>query len=116
MVKSFAMLVNGGAQTFVIPLSQASVSGGFYLALFSALLATQARNEGIGCFVFVSASQCDHLVPICASVIGMTCRGEALHWYHAFGFIFVLAGLVIANIANHRGEAMIKKSPGLFKN
>lgn len=100
------MLVNGGGQAFVIPLSQSSLSGIFYLAVFPSILATLVCNYGIDRIGSVRASQCVHLVPVFASVIAMTCLGEALHWYHALGFIFVLAGLVIAN---HRGIATIKK-------
>jgi len=104
--------VNGGVQSFVIPLSQASVSGVFYQAVFLCIPATLACKDDIDRIGFVGAYQCDHLVPILASVVAMTCLGEAVHWYHAFGFIFVLAGSVIAN---HRGGTTIKTSSGLFK-
>jgi len=103
---TFAMLVNGGGQAFVIPLNQSSLTGIFYLAMFPSILATLACNYGIDRIGAVRASQCVHLVPIFASVIAMACLGETLHWYHALGFIFVLAGLVIAN---YRGVATQKK-------
>ncbi|RFB73622.1 DMT family transporter [Herbaspirillum sp. 3R11] len=91
------MLVNGGGETFVIPLSRTSVTGVFYLAVFPSILATLVCNYGIDRIGAVRASQCVHLVPVFASVIAMAWLGETLHWYHAVGFIFVLAGLFIAN-------------------
>lgn len=103
---TFMMAVNGGEDAFVIPLSQSSLIGVFYLAVFPSILATLVCNYGIDRIGAVRASQCVHLVPVFASVIAMACLGETLHWYHALGFIFVLAGLVIAN---HRGIATIKK-------
>ncbi|ASU39385.1 hypothetical protein hmeg3_14505 [Herbaspirillum sp. meg3] len=103
---TFLMLVNGGGQAFVIPLNQSSLIGVFYLAVFPSILATLVCNYGIDRIGSVRASQCVHLVPVFASVIAMACLGETLHWYHALGFIFVLAGLVIAN---YRGIATQKK-------
>ncbi|WP_144424062.1 EamA family transporter [Herbaspirillum hiltneri] len=46
---------------------------------------------------FSRASQCVQLVRVLASVIAMAWMGETLHWYHAVGFIFVLAGLFVVN-------------------
>jgi len=73
------------------------VTGVFYLAVFPSILATLVCNYGIDRIGAVRASQCVHLVPVFASVIAMAWLGETLHWYHAVGFIFVLAGLFIAN-------------------
>ncbi|WP_051516660.1 DMT family transporter [Herbaspirillum sp. RV1423] len=100
------MLVNGGGQAFVIPLNRSTAAGVSYLAVFPSILATLACNYGIDRIGSVRASQCVHLVPVFASVIAMAYLGETLHWYHAAGFILVLAGLFIAN---HKGVAAMKK-------
>jgi drug/metabolite transporter (DMT)-like permease len=67
-----------------------------YLCVFPSLLGYLALNRGIELIGANRAAPFIHLVPVFGSVLAIALLGERLQYFHAVGYLLVLAGITLA--------------------
>ncbi len=67
-----------------------------YLAIFPSILAFLFWNRAVDIVGPSTTGMFIYLVPVFTAILGSTLLGETLHAYHAFGGVFILAGLYLA--------------------
>ncbi len=78
------------------PLDLTTLATGLYVTLFASLLAYFCFNRGVQLLGPNRASPFFHLVPVFGSAFGILFLGERLGWFHAAGWLTVLAGVALA--------------------
>jgi len=67
-----------------------------YVCVFPSLLGYLFLNRGIELVGANRAAPFIHLVPVFGSVLAITLLGERLQFFHAVGYLLVLAGITLA--------------------
>ena len=71
------------------------------MAIFPSLLAYIFYNRGVELLGPARTGLYMFLVPVFGSLLAVIFLGERLHLYHALGFAFIIAGVVIREQAAH---------------
>lgn len=73
-----------------------TVAAGLYVAVFASILAYFCFNRGVELIGPNRTGPFLHLVPLFGSLFAILLLGEAPHWYHAAGWLLIVAGITIA--------------------
>jgi drug/metabolite transporter (DMT)-like permease len=81
-------------QTMVLDYTNALLL--LYLCIFPSILGYLCLNRGIELVGANRAAPFIHLVPVFGSVLAIALLGEHLQFFHAVGYLLVLAGITLA--------------------
>ena len=90
-------------------------AGILYMAIFPSFISYLFFNRGVQLIGGARAGQSTHLMPIFGSAMAVLFLGEAFHFYHLFGAIFIGAGLAIAHFLTpaQSGEGPLGRPVGV---
>jgi drug/metabolite transporter (DMT)-like permease len=112
-VATYAVAALGNAPLVLIELglgrtvevSAASFAAIAYVAIFPSLLAYIFYNRGVELLGPARAGLYLFLIPVFGALLAVPFLGEKLHPFHAAGFVFILAGVLIGNRARKAATA-----------
>jgi drug/metabolite transporter (DMT)-like permease len=93
LLPAMALEIAAG-QTMVLDYTNALLL--LYLCIFPSILGYLCLNRGIELVGANRAATFIHLVPVFGSVLAITLLGEHLQFFHAVGYLLVLAGITLA--------------------
>ena len=93
LLPAMALEIAAG-QTMVLDYTNALLP--LYLCIFPSILGYLCLNRGIELVGANRAAPFIHLVPVFGSVLAITLLGEHLQFFHAVGYLLVLAGITLA--------------------
>ena len=106
---SFLAVGMGGGAILLLPAMALEIAAGqtmvldtitasslLYVCVFPSLLGYLFLNRGIELVGANRAAPFIHLVPVFGSVLAITLLGERLQFFHAVGYLLVLAGITLA--------------------
>lgn len=93
LLPALALEIAAG-QTMVLDYTNALLL--LYLCIFPSILGYLCLNRGIELVGANRAAPFIHLVPVFGSVLAITLLGEHLQFFHAVGYLLVLAGITLA--------------------
>lgn len=79
-----------------------TVLAGLYVAVFASILAYFCYNRGVELIGPNRAGPFLHLVPLFGSLFAIVLLGETPYWYHATGWMLIVAGITIAQQRRRR--------------
>jgi drug/metabolite transporter (DMT)-like permease len=106
---SFLAVGMGGGAVLLLPALALEIAAGqsmvfdtvtalslIYVCIFPSLLGYLFLNRGIELIGANRAAPFIHLVPVFGSVLAIALLGERLQFFHAVGYMLVLAGITLA--------------------
>ncbi len=106
---SFLAVGMAGGTVFLLPAMALEIAAGqtmvldttnalllLYLCIFPSILGYLCLNRGIELIGANRAAPFIHLVPVFGSVLAITLLGERLQFFHAIGYMLVVAGITLA--------------------
>jgi drug/metabolite transporter (DMT)-like permease len=106
---SFLAVGMGGGAVLLLPALALEIAAGqsmvfdtvtalslIYVCIFPSLLGYLFLNRGIELIGANRAAPFIHLVPVFGSVLAIALLGEQLQFFHAVGYLLVLAGITLA--------------------
>jgi drug/metabolite transporter (DMT)-like permease len=119
-VSTFAVAALGNAPLALVELglghtvevSAASFAAIAYVAIFPSLLAYIFYNRGVELLGPARAGLYLFLIPVFGALLAVAFLGERLHPFHAAGFAFIIAGVLIGNRARKSVKAETRPAGG----
>lgn len=79
-----------------LPVDGTTLATGLYVALLASIVAYLCFNRAVQILGPNRTSPFFHLIPVFGSLFGILFLGERVGWYHALGWLLVLAGVALA--------------------
>ncbi|MDF2186640.1 DMT family transporter [Grimontia hollisae] len=88
-----------------MPVTRESIAISLYTGIFASGIAFFCWNAAVQRMGAATTGQFMHLIPVFGLIFSMLLLGEKLQGYHWLGMAFIVAGILIANLARSRKPA-----------